>query len=416
MTINILKIQLLLLLTLCTVTLSAQNEGVVPLALDATKYLNQSPTKWSGADYSTPRTLFERLYMVGGASAFQTWQYDGELNGDRHGFTSRLAMGVNLAPVHSLEVGASWSDMERVNGSNFTSMDISYLFNLSAYAARSEESQPFEIFAKAGTEVWFENSASLHLTGAFRFQYNLSPSFGFYMEPGVAFCGVAGSNSHFSRGDVSSSIMVGATVNLSSVTNYVKGVVEARRDYWAATNYTVEDIIAVKSNLLYDIVTLLNFGVESPITPRLSVAAEMVVPWWQSKSNGTGINVFSGTLECRYWFGDRSNRDQLTGFFAGVYTGGGYYDLRATGEGYQGEFFVALGLSGGYAHAINRRGNLRMEYAVGIGYLSTNYKNYTLVQNNDILWWQYDGSYDWFGPTKVGASLVWLITGKKVVR
>ena len=66
----------------------------------------------------------------------------------------------------------------------------------------------------------------------------------------------------------------------------------------------------------------------------------------------------------------------MTGWFAGRYVGGGLYDFEYKAKGYQGEFFIAGGLSGGYAHTINKSGTLRMEYSLGIGYMQTDYRKY----------------------------------------
>lgn len=79
-------------------------------------------------------------------------------------------------------------------------------------------------------------------------------------------------------------------------------------------------------------------------------------------------------------------------------------------NGYQGEFFIAAGISYGYAHRIG--GNLRLEYNIGIGLLRTDYQHYHARDNYWTLLWQENGKYTWFGPTKVKISLVWLLNRK----
>lgn len=166
---------------------------------------------------------------------------------------------------------------------------------------------------------------------------------------------------------------------------------------------------ALKTNLLYDLLLTPNVELEVPIKDRFSVAGEWIFPWWTTKDNGYALQVLSGQLEGRYWFGDRANKSQLTGWFASLYAGGGLYDLQWKNNGYQGEFYIASGLGGGYAHTINRKGNLRMEYSLGFGYLKTNYRYYEGVENNTFLVWQHNGNYTWVGPTKAKVSLVWFI-------
>lgn len=166
---------------------------------------------------------------------------------------------------------------------------------------------------------------------------------------------------------------------------------------------------ALKTNLLYDLLLTPSFEVEIPIGNRWSVAGEWIFPWWITKDNGNALQILSGQVEGRYWFGNRTNKPQLTGWFAGFYAGGGLYDLQWKNNGYQGEFYIAAGASAGYAHTINKSGSLRMEYSLGLGYLNTEYRYYEGMQNNEYLVWQYDGRYTWIGPTKAKVSLVWMI-------
>ncbi len=172
-------------------------------------------------------------------------------------------------------------------------------------------------------------------------------------------------------------------------------------------------IVAFKTNLLFDAITVLNVEAEVPIGNQYSVAAKWIFPWWVTRDNGNAIEILCGQLEGRYWFGDRENQSVLTGWYAGVYAGGGLYDLQYRNNGYQGEFFLALGVGGGYAHTINKSETLRMEYAFGLGYLSTDYRYYEGMRDNKYLVWQYNGKYSWFGPTKAEVSLSWLISRRK---
>lgn len=182
-----------------------------------------------------------------------------------------------------------------------------------------------------------------------------------------------------------------------------------------ATTHT--PLFALKTNLLFDALSLVNLEVEVPIGKRWSVAGEAILPWWtwdngKADSKRNRIQLFNANLEGRYWFGKRADRPMMTGWFAGMYVGGGLYDLEYKAKGYQGEFFIMGGLSGGYAHTINRKGNLRMEYALGIGYLRTDYRYYESHFAPTNVWHPLHnkaGRYSWFGPTKVKVSFVWLL-------
>lgn len=175
---------------------------------------------------------------------------------------------------------------------------------------------------------------------------------------------------------------------------------------------TRKPLFALKTNLLFDALTAINFEVEVPIGKRWSVAGELIFPWWLNKGKQHCFQLMNGNLEGRYWFGEREKRPVMTGWFTGLYVGGGYYDLEWETKGYQGEFFIAAGVSGGYAHTINKKGNLRMEYSLGIGFMQTKYREYAPQQGGEVLMWQRDGKFTWFGPTRAKVSLVWLLDFK----
>ena len=170
-----------------------------------------------------------------------------------------------------------------------------------------------------------------------------------------------------------------------------------------------EQSIAVKTNLLYDALTAINLEVEMPIGGQWSAAGELIFPWWLLKQKQYCLQSLIGNLECRYWFSDREYCPYMTGWFAGVCAGGGYYDAEWKRRGRQGEFFSA-GLSAGYVHQIGRKGDWRMEYSLSAGYMRTQYRKYDSVFD-DRHWrlesWE-TGVNKWFGPTRAKVSLIWM--------
>ncbi|CDN31711.1 hypothetical protein BN938_1631 [Mucinivorans hirudinis] len=172
---------------------------------------------------------------------------------------------------------------------------------------------------------------------------------------------------------------------------------------------------ALKTNLLFDLATLFNIELEIPIGKHFSLLGEWTFPWWGGLGNRGGVSptpfysekytlqVLSAGLELRYWFAPREG-EPLTGWFVAPYIGRGIYDLQYNKDGYQGEFFMAAGLSGGYAHTIGK--NLHMEYSLGVGYLQTDYRYYTPLDGHKV--YRHSGQYSWIGPTKAKISLVWI--------
>ena len=165
--------------------------------------------------------------------------------------------------------------------------------------------------------------------------------------------------------------------------------------------------LALKTNLLFDLAMMPNIEAELPIGKRWSINGELMFPWWLFDGDKYCMQILSGGLEGRYWLGNREKRKVLNGHFLGLYAGGGKYDLQWDRNGYQGEFFIAAGVS--YGYAMNIAKNLNLEFSLGVGLLRTTYEHYHTLDNYQTLLWQNNGRYTWFGPTKAKISLVWML-------
>ncbi len=178
-------------------------------------------------------------------------------------------------------------------------------------------------------------------------------------------------------------------------------------------------LFALKTNLLFDAFTAINLELEIPINQRWSVAGEFIFPWWTINNNNEDsrrnrFQLINGNIEAKYWWESRYARPQplLTGWFTGVYAGAGTYDFEHNARGYQGDALFLCGISGGYAHTINRDGNLRLEYTIGVGYLTSFYHYYEAEFCANNHWHAVEirnGRNKWFGPTRAKVSLSWLI-------
>lgn len=212
-------------------------------------------------------------------------------------------------------------------------------------------------------------------------------------------------------------------------------------------NWTANDsilrhpVLALKSNLLFDLATFVNAEVEVPIARRWSVLAEVTWPWWLQKSHYNWCNEMGAlSLEGRLWFRPwerhsdykdwkQSRRAPLQGWFMGWYAHAGYYDLqdfKFTGKQYhgrQGEF-LGGGLTFGYSSRLSN--HWRMEFSLGLGAVYNQYRKYHLhagdedhiehplwnageqhiyrdtPEGEDLHKW-------WIGPTKLKVSLSYLI-------
>ena len=171
-----------------------------------------------------------------------------------------------------------------------------------------------------------------------------------------------------------------------------------------------QPFLALKTNLLFDLAMMPNLELELPLGKRFSLNGELMFPWWLFKGDKYCMQILSGGVEGRYWLGNRKKRDVLTGHFFGLYAGGGKYDLQWKRNGYQGEFFIAAGIS--YGYAVNIAKNLNLEFNIGVGLLRTMYEHYHAIDNYQTLLWQESGRYTWLGPTKAKISLVWMLNRK----
>lgn len=169
---------------------------------------------------------------------------------------------------------------------------------------------------------------------------------------------------------------------------------------------------ALKTNLLYDLAITPNFSLEIPAGRRFSFGFNYEFPWWVSRDNSRAWEILHLEPFLRLWLGNRSKRSVLTGFYAGVAGGVGYYDIEPFHKGWQGEA-VNAGLEIGYAWAFGRNKYWRFETGVGAGWMKTWYSSYEGTPDDRHLIWQRDGRYEWLGPVKVNASISYLFHRKK---
>lgn len=134
---------------------------------------------------------------------------------------------------------------------------------------------------------------------------------------------------------------------------------------------------ALKTNLLYDLATALNFEVEVPIANRYSVMVEDIFPWWET-GNKYCFQAWIIGAEGRVWFKswERDSRSKLRGFFVGPYVMSGKFDFQFDKDvNYQGELW-SVGLSAGYVMPLGRRQRTNLEFSLSMGYMQAPFRHY----------------------------------------
>lgn len=192
-----------------------------------------------------------------------------------------------------------------------------------------------------------------------------------------------------------------------------KHITEPEPEEPAVDSTIVRPILAVSTNLLYDLAITPNIAVEVPLGHHWSVLADYTFPWWVNRANDMAWQVLKLDLGARYWLGRKNNDDPmdiLRGHFLGLDLGLGYYDIEPRHTGWQGEFVVA-GLEYGYGWRLGEK--WRLDAFGAVGYMLTYYRYYEGNSDDSKLLWQFNGRYSWFGPVKLGASIKYIFTTKK---
>ena len=178
---------------------------------------------------------------------------------------------------------------------------------------------------------------------------------------------------------------------------------------------TKRTILAMKTNMLYDAVTALNYSVEIPINESFSVLYEQHTPWWLSKDNRKCLEFLTFGGEFRWWFAprtrqetsDRKLRDALVGHFVGINCWGGRADIQWDRKFgcYQFDLFSA-GLTYGYSLPVSRF--LNIEFSISAGYARIPYWHYIPTDDWSLLIRDRNnaGTLHYIGPTKAEISLV----------
>ena len=191
-------------------------------------------------------------------------------------------------------------------------------------------------------------------------------------------------------------------------------------------------IVALKTNLLFDALLAPNIEIEVPFGKdrQWSVMVEDWFPWWLFNRNArqstnpyrlAGVPYYSNSAkgyrdayevwligaELRRWLGKCYQRPLLTGTFVGLYVAGGKFDIERKGKGNQGEFFSA-GATIGHSWPLAKRWNFEVSASGGVVFGPR--RHYHGEFDDTHLIWDYSKDFFYAGPTKLKASIVWLLS------
>lgn len=164
--------------------------------------------------------------------------------------------------------------------------------------------------------------------------------------------------------------------------------------------------VAVKTNLLYDVTTTLNLGVEFRLAPKWTFDVSGNYNPFNLK-NDRKMKHWLVQPEARYWFCEAFN-----GHFLAFHALGGQFNVADMDLGifpsfkdyrYQGHMYGA-GLGYGYQFVLGKRWNLGLE--VGLGWIHAVYDKYDCPHCGE---WRGNDKKDYFGVTKAAVSLIYVI-------
>jgi len=162
--------------------------------------------------------------------------------------------------------------------------------------------------------------------------------------------------------------------------------------------------VAVKSNLLYDATSTINLGAEFKLGARSTFELPINYNPWTFSDNKKFKHILVQP-ELRFW-----TCESFTGHFFGVHAHYAYYNVGGVGpfttiknNRYEG-WLAGAGFSYGFNWLLSNRWSL--EATLGLGYAYMDYSRYECHRCGEKLG---QGNKHYFGPTRVGISLIYFI-------
>lgn len=168
--------------------------------------------------------------------------------------------------------------------------------------------------------------------------------------------------------------------------------------------------ISLKSNLLLDLLTVPELGIDIYFSKRWAFGADFFYAWWSKNDMSKIWRLQGGEIYGRCYLG--KNPTIRKGWFAGVYGQILRYDFLVGKSGSLSggsgtSFFqhptLGAGIMAGYTLHLNR--HFSLDFNLGVGYLTGKFQKYKHSDGLNV--WESTLTRQYFGPTKGEISLVW---------
>ena len=168
---------------------------------------------------------------------------------------------------------------------------------------------------------------------------------------------------------------------------------------------------SLHTNGLYLLGGIFNVGAEMQLDCGLGVKMDYMGAWWNRRSTDHFYSCYGIQTELRYYLDAIKNYAPYRGHHFSIYGQLMTYDFEFGGTGYQSARFGrtwGTGISYGYTFPLKK--HLSLDLNAGIGYFHTGYDIYQPYNGDYYLTGK--GKRNFFGPTSLEVSLIWIINAK----
>lgn len=152
-----------------------------------------------------------------------------------------------------------------------------------------------------------------------------------------------------------------------------------------------------------------NIALKTPLSDHVVIGADWMCAWWSKKRDHFYYRVYGGDIDISYRIGRKINRhDPFSGHHLGIYASLVCYDFQFGGNHtgiLSDKFNYAAGISYAYSLPVSRKFNI--DFSIGAGYMWGRFKKHIPIDDHDV--WKSTHTHSWFGPTRLGISLVYLL-------
>lgn len=163
-----------------------------------------------------------------------------------------------------------------------------------------------------------------------------------------------------------------------------------------SSNGLQERYMAVKTNIAYDALAVLNLSYEIQVAPKWSVEIPVMWSLWDWNTD-KGLRTVTLQPGVKYCFNNPGQGHAIGADFIA-----GWFNMRYNEKRYQDCGRPMLGASLNYSYTLPIGRGWAAEFALGVGYVNMSYNTYYNIDNGA---WISKNQRNYFGPTRIGISL-----------